>query len=382
MNKDAEETRLDLLLATGVTDDLNYPEAPPEQVRAVPQLTNDLAALLQLTRHAEPPNVLVRPVDGMAVVFIYGDASGAGYGISLWKKGAKEIGVEYGEWTKEYAERSSNHREMYNFTLFLEKKLAQGDFVKGTEVFVFTDNQVTESAFYKGTSTSRQLFELVLRLRRLEMDGHLFLRVIWVAGTRMIEQGTDGFSRGDLENGVATGRDMLSYVPLNDTAFERQPNLEAWIRTSIQGKWVTLDADGWYDGGMKAGHFIWCLAPAAADAALDQLCEAKHIRPEGSHIFVCPALLTPRWRRKLGKIADFVFSVPVGSAVWKREQHEPVIVGLICPFLSSSPWQVKHCSAVLAQVSLGLPKVWSESLTDERDCLRKFWAFARDHADL
>ena len=198
----------------------------------------------------------------------------------------------------------------------------------------------------------------------------------------MIEQGTDGFSRGDLENGVATGTDMLSYVPLNDTAFERQPDLEIWLRSSLLGTWTTLSADGWYDEGMRAGQFIWCPAPAAADAALDQLCESKHIRPEGSHIFVCPALLTPRWRRKLGKIADYLFCVPVGSRVWGREHHEPVIVGLICPFLSSSPWQVKHCAAFLAQVNLGLPKVWSEDLTDERDCLRKFWSFARDHADL
>ena len=109
------------------------PSEAPTKVRAVPRLSHDLAALRQLTRHTKPPNVLVRPVDGMAVVFIYGDASGAGYGISLWKKGAAEIGVEYGEWTKEFSEKSSNHREMYNFTLFLEQSLAHGKFTRGTD---------------------------------------------------------------------------------------------------------------------------------------------------------------------------------------------------------------------------------------------------------
>ena len=312
------------------------------------------------------------------MLFIYVDASGAGYGISFWRKGENKIGVEYGEWTREYSDKSSNHREMYNFTLFLEQLLSQKRVKPGSEIFIFTDNQVTESAFFKGTSPSKTLFELVLRLRRMEMDGSVFLRVIWVAGTRMIEQGTDGFSRGDLENGVATGTDMLSFVPLNETAFERQPGLEQWIRSTVFGSWETLDASGWYDEGQRPGQFIWAPAPAAADAALDMLCEAKHIRPEGSHVFVCPALLTPRWRRKLGKIADAVVYVPVGSRIWPASQHEPVIIGLICPILLSRPWQVKHCSAVLAQLHCALPKVWSTDLADERAGLREFWMFARN----
>ena len=358
-----------------------YPDAPPE-VRAVPRLASDVAALTQLTSRSEPPNVLVRPTDAMAVIFIYGDASGAGYGISLWRKGETKIGVEYGEWTRAYSEKSSNHREMYNFTIYLEKLLTQDKIKSGSEVFVFTDNQVTESAFFKGTSHSPTLFSLVLRLRQLEMDGSLFLRIVWVAGTRMIEQGTDGFSRGDLENGVATGIDMLTYVPLNETAFGRQANLEPWLRSTLVGEWITLDASGWYDEGQRPGQFIWAPAPAAADAALDSLCEAKHIRPEGSHIFVCPALLTPRWRRKLGKVADALFHVPVGSSVWPRKQHEPVIIGLICPLLSSRPWQVRYCPSALAQLHVALPKVWSEDLFSERAGLLKFWAFARHGANV
>ena len=358
-----------------------YPEVPGV-VKAVPRLLNDLAALRRLTGQKSPPDVLVRPIDAMAVIFIYGDASGMGYGISLWKKGDNKICVEYGEWTKEFSERSSNQREMVNFVIFLEQMLRANKVQPGSEIFVFTDNQVTESAFHRGTSSSRALFELVLRLRQLEMEGRLFLRVIWVAGTRMIAQGTDGFSRGDLENGVAAGLDMLSFVPLNETAFERQPNLEAWLRETLVGDWETLNADGWYEGGMEQGQFIWAPAPASADAALDQLCEAKHIRPECSHLFVCPALLTPRWRRKLGKISDFVFCIPVGTSVWEKHQHEPVIVGLICPLLVSRPWQIRYCGATLVRTRLGLSQMWSEDLIAERDCLREFWMFTRSRSSV
>ncbi len=40
-----------------------------------------------------------------------------------------------------------------------------------SEVFIFTDNFTAESVFYKGNSSSQKLFELVLRLWLIEMNG-------------------------------------------------------------------------------------------------------------------------------------------------------------------------------------------------------------------
>ncbi len=90
-----------------------------------------------------------------------------------------------------------------------------------TEILLFTDNAVAEGAFYKGSSPSRQLFELVLKLKCLELHHGLRLHLIHVSGTRMQAQGTDGLSRGDLTNGVMNGADMLSFVPLHLLAFDR-----------------------------------------------------------------------------------------------------------------------------------------------------------------
>jgi hypothetical protein len=36
--------------------------------------------------------------------------------------------------------------------------------------------------WHKGTAKSRLLHGLVQRLRKLEMDGELFIQVVWVAG--------------------------------------------------------------------------------------------------------------------------------------------------------------------------------------------------------
>ena len=90
----------------------------------------------------------------------------------------------------------------------------------------------------------------------MEMRGCIFLRVIWVAGTRMIEQGTDGLSRGDLMTGIMAGSDMLLYVPLNKTVEERQSGVVDWItkKATTLSFWKTLSAQDWFDTAFEEGN--------------------------------------------------------------------------------------------------------------------------------
>jgi hypothetical protein len=90
------------------------------------------------------------------------------------------------------------------------------------EVFMFTDNYVTECAYFRCTSSSPILFNLVLRLRKLELHVGWKIHVIHIAGTRMINQGMDGLSRGDMIAGVMGGADMLTFIPLALTAVDPQ----------------------------------------------------------------------------------------------------------------------------------------------------------------
>ena len=117
---------------------------------------------------------------------------------------------------------SSNWRELNNLVESLEKLCLEHQ-LGGSEIFIFTDNSTAESAYWKGTSTSKLLFELILRLKKLEMDYDLILHVIHVSGKRMIAQGTDGISRGDHSTGVMRGKPMASFIPLHLSAFEREP---------------------------------------------------------------------------------------------------------------------------------------------------------------
>ena len=95
---------------------------------------------------------------------------------------------------------------------------------------LFTDNTVAESCFFKGTSNSRLLFNLVLRLRKAELNAGIKLHVVHVAGTRMIAQGTDGLSRGNLIYGVMAGHDILSFVPLQLSAWDRIKGRKRWLK--------------------------------------------------------------------------------------------------------------------------------------------------------
>jgi hypothetical protein len=123
---------------------------------------------------------------------------------------------------------------------------------------MFTDNYVTECAYFKGTSSSPILFGLVLRLRKLELHSGWKIHVIHIAGTRMISQGTDGLSRGDMLTGVMGGADMLTFIPLALTAIERQPELMEWVDSwwgTGNNSWLT--PEGWYAGSSRIGTHVW-----------------------------------------------------------------------------------------------------------------------------
>jgi hypothetical protein len=117
---------------------------------------------------------------------------------------------------------------------------------------LFTNNSTAEAKFYKGNSSLRPLLELMLRLQKLEMAGHLILHVIHTAGTRMIAEGAGGGSRGDLNQRVMTGQPIFDFVPLHLSVLERSKNLEKWIQSwwdTERGELTMLMPEGWFDEG-------------------------------------------------------------------------------------------------------------------------------------
>ena len=64
--------------------------------------------------------------------------------------------------------------------------------LNNTELFLFTENLVFESMFYKGTSKSPLLLYIFLRLHQVQMREYLILQIIHTEVTQMIEAGTNG----------------------------------------------------------------------------------------------------------------------------------------------------------------------------------------------
>jgi hypothetical protein len=183
---------------------------------------------------------------------------------------------------------------MANFVFFLEKTIQTGRIPRGTEIFLSTHSFVTEQAFFCGMASTKSQFDLVLRLQKLERDGDIFLHLIWCAGTRMIKQGADGLSRGNLDNGVMIGEHMLKYVPIHLSALDRAKHLHhEWISS-----WVDPDAqfftpEDWYHNAHQGfGCGVWTPPPAIADAALEQLCDARHTCPTTFHVVAIPNVMT------------------------------------------------------------------------------------------
>ena len=79
------------------------------------------------------------------------------------------------------------------------------------DFFVFTDNLVFESVFYKGTSKPPFPFELVIRLYHVNMRGELISHVIYITGTRMTESGIYCLYRGNSLGGMMRGLNTLQF---------------------------------------------------------------------------------------------------------------------------------------------------------------------------
>jgi hypothetical protein len=246
-----------------------------------------------------------------------------------------------------------------------------------TEVWLFTNNTTAEAAYFRGSSKSRQLHGLVLRLRLLEMRLGIIIRVIHVSGKRMIQVGVDGVSRGDLNNaGVMAGVNMLSFVPLHLSAFDRSEELLSWLLSWTGNNTVVLGESDWPRPHANRGTYVWAPAPAAAGAALEWLGESIHKRPTSVHVVVIPRLFTSTWRKQLGEKADCLLTIPLGCLVWQTDNLEPLVLAISLPLSRLPPWRFRN-SPLVQGVESHVSEMWDSDFSHVGCCLRKLLSTAR-----
>jgi len=271
------------------------------------------------------------------------------------------------------------------------------DKLTNSEVFVFTNNSTAEGAFYKGHSDSKLLFDLILQLRQIKMSGALHLHVVHVTGTRMIQQGTDGLSHGDMTEGVMQRSPMLDHIPLHLDATQRSHDLLAWIRSWCPDPNITpiLPANWfkrghglhggvwshyglWHATELTNSWYLWCPAPSAAPAAVEELQVSRLKRTNLNHIFLCPRLMTQYWRKRLHRLADTLIEISAGALpFWPLQMHRPLILGLTLCFVSVYPWQLKYSNQLL-ELEGSMRSFWRSPLQEKWPLLRQLCELPRE----
>jgi hypothetical protein len=381
--KEITKEEFDSLLL-GDASDAQPPKTVVPDPELLKHLISDLDALANILGQDEPPQITVRVSKLIAVYYGFGDASGLGFGDSFLKAN----GIDYcvGVWGSDDEGKSSNYKELKNCVQAIRRQ-AEAGCLAGSELFFFTDNSTAESAIHKGSSKSPLLHSLLVELRVLQARHGFRLLVCHCSGKRMIAQGTDGVSRGQLDEGVLNGNDMMSYIPLHLSAIQRHPRIESWIKSWLGPTAETLTPEDWFERGhdmkggrvsadgfwrptIKAGKFIWAPPPGAALPALEELRKARIKRQKSTHVFVCPRLMTPLWQKQLHKAADIVIVVPIGHSAWPANMFEPLLVGIVFPFIRCDPWQLRGTPKLYA-VAGELSALWKTEGMDGRDILRK-----------
>ena len=168
---------------------------------------------------------------------------------------------------------------------------------------------VSYDVFRKGSSKSTPLWTLFLKIKLLELELQCVLQVIHVPGTTMIEQGTDGLSRGVTMQALGY-HNSNSLIPLLWRAAPPTSFLIDWTLNILPPVYPTntswliqTDATDWTRSSMLGQFVFWCPSPGFAKQAILQALSIWVETPTCSgHIFLIPRIL----QRDFGRLSKFV----------------------------------------------------------------------------
>jgi hypothetical protein len=94
------------------------------------------------------------------------------------------------------------------------------------------------------------------------------------------------------------------------------------------------------------GNFFWFLPPAAANIVVEQLREARHKRPQCTHIVVVLRLMAGNWRKGMMKESDNELTIPIGLRVWGTLQNKPLLMHILFPLCRHPPLEPQENGAL------------------------------------
>jgi hypothetical protein len=137
-----------------------------------------------------------RSTNAWVLVPSWGDGSGTGTGGTVQVPDSP-LAMWMGQWTPFVFHHSSNWKELKTLLLTLQAiHRARPPKLQRATLFYFTNNSTTYWVCSSGSSQSPALHLLVEQIKLLELELNIELQVVHVPGVVMIQQGTDGLSRG------------------------------------------------------------------------------------------------------------------------------------------------------------------------------------------
>ena len=76
------------------------------------------------------------------------------------------------------------------------------------------------------------------------------------------------------------------------------------------------------------------------------------------------------------KAADVVLTVPAGHPAWPESMHEPLMIGILLPYLQHRPWELRR-SPIVLELANSLHEVWKSGREPKGPLLRKLWFLQR-----
>lgn len=81
---------------------------------------------------------------------------------------------------------------------------------------------------------------------------------------------------------------------------------------------VAVDKDTMFELRDVEGSRFWAPPPAAMETVMEIFNEDRVAHPTRAHVFAVPRLMTHLWRKRLGKDADLMWTVPTGDHFWEK----------------------------------------------------------------
>jgi hypothetical protein len=214
-----------------------------------------------------------QPSDAKVFSLHFGDGSGTGTGgtgVFYNRPDPRDRKSWMGTWTLKSRGESSNWKELQTLVEVLSQEPVLTSRFRGHKVFYFTGNMVTYDVVRKGSSKSPKLQALVRELKRMELLHGCQIEVIHVPGEAIIDEGSDGLSRGVWNTALQVPRSFPVAELFEPFVLDHSLISWAYLQAGVsQPSKVRLlrDLDAWTKGDMIKQHCIWSVSPTVARQA-------------------------------------------------------------------------------------------------------------------